>query len=186
MRERGVVLLVALIVLVAMSLAGVGLMRSVDTNTLIAGNLANKQTTLQAVDAGIEAAFDAVFARVGANTTGVLVANGYYPVLQALAADGTPAAVDWNATPFIDLAAAAGSRVQYVIERMCAPTAGGLAPITDAEIAASCITEPAEVPPCVRAPCAPWMASQKVNYRVTVRVLGPRKTVTLAQSVLAF
>jgi hypothetical protein len=35
-RERGTILFVALIVLVAMSLAGIALMRSVDTNVLIA------------------------------------------------------------------------------------------------------------------------------------------------------
>ena len=41
--QSGVVLFIALIVLVAMSLAGVALVRSVDTNLLIAGNLAFKQ-----------------------------------------------------------------------------------------------------------------------------------------------
>jgi type IV pilus assembly protein PilX len=40
-RERGAILFIALIVLVAMSLAGIALMRSVDTNVLIAGNLAS-------------------------------------------------------------------------------------------------------------------------------------------------
>lgn len=184
--QRGVVLVIALIVLVAMSLAGVGLMRSVDTNTTIAGNFANKQTTLQAVDAGIEAAYDAIFQRVVAHTTTAVAANSYYPVLQTLGPDGAPVAIDWAAAPFVDLAAVAGSRVQYVIERMCAATTGGVVPATDADIATNCITEPADVPPCVRAPCAPWTASQKLNYRVTVRVLGPRKTVSLAQSVLAF
>lgn len=186
MRERGVVLLIALIVLVAMSLAGVGLMRSVDTSTVIAGNFANKQSTVQAVDAGIEAAFEAIFARVSANSMTELAANSYYPVLQALGIDGAPAAVEWEAAPSVDLTAVAGSRAQYVIERMCALTAGGMVPATDAETAASCITEPADVPPCVRTPCTPWTASQKLNYRVTVRVVGPRKTVTLAQSVLSF
>jgi Tfp pilus assembly protein PilX len=37
--QRGVVLLVALIILVALTLAGVALIRSVDTANIIAGNL---------------------------------------------------------------------------------------------------------------------------------------------------
>jgi Tfp pilus assembly protein PilX len=43
-RQRGAILFIALIVLVAMSLAGIALMRSVDTNVLIAGNLAFRQS----------------------------------------------------------------------------------------------------------------------------------------------
>ena len=185
-RQHGLVLVIALIVLVAMTLAGIGLVRSVDSNVMIAGNFANKQTTLQAVDAGVEAAYDAVFARLTANSTGEARANAYYPVLQTLGASGAPSEVSWSAAPYVDMNSVAGSKVQYVIERMCAPTPGGTVPLTDSEILASCITEPSDLPPCVRAPCAPWTSTQKVNYRVTVRVIGPRKTISLAQSVLTF
>jgi len=55
-RVRGAVLFIALIVLVAMSLAGIAIMRSVDTATLIAGNLAFKQGTMHSSDNGIEQA----------------------------------------------------------------------------------------------------------------------------------
>jgi Tfp pilus assembly protein PilX len=40
--QQGVVLLMALIMLVALTLAGIALVRSVDTTNLIAGNLAFK------------------------------------------------------------------------------------------------------------------------------------------------
>lgn len=56
LKQRGVVLFFALIALVAMSLAAVALIRSVDTSTLIAGNLAFKQATKNSAEAGIEAA----------------------------------------------------------------------------------------------------------------------------------
>jgi Tfp pilus assembly protein PilX len=52
------VLFIALIVLVAMTLAGIAIMRSVDTATLIAGNLAFKQGTVQSSDNGVEQAFN--------------------------------------------------------------------------------------------------------------------------------
>jgi Tfp pilus assembly protein PilX len=56
-RARGAVLFIALIVLVAMTLAGIAIMRLVDTATLIAGNLAFKQGTVQSSDNGVEQAF---------------------------------------------------------------------------------------------------------------------------------
>lgn len=56
-RQRGVVLLITLIVLVAMMLAGIGMMRSIDTTTMIAGNVAFREATLHAGDSGMNAAF---------------------------------------------------------------------------------------------------------------------------------
>ena len=55
-RQRGVVLFIALIVLVAMALAGIALVRSVDTGILVAGNIAFKQGATNAGDQGLEAA----------------------------------------------------------------------------------------------------------------------------------
>lgn len=56
-RQQGVVLLIALIILVAMTLAGIGMMRSVDTGSVIAGNLAFQQATMHANDAGTNRGF---------------------------------------------------------------------------------------------------------------------------------
>ena len=64
-RQKGVVLFISLIVLVAMTLAGIGLMRSVDTSTIITGNLAFKQSTLQAADQGVEQAYQWLFPNGG-------------------------------------------------------------------------------------------------------------------------
>lgn len=52
-RQRGVVLIIALIALVSMSLAGVALVRSVDTSNVIAGNLAFKQSATSSGDSGL-------------------------------------------------------------------------------------------------------------------------------------
>jgi Tfp pilus assembly protein PilX len=61
-KQHGVVLLIALIVLVAMTMAGIGMMRSVDTGSLIAGNMAFRQAAANANDAGISAGFNALVA----------------------------------------------------------------------------------------------------------------------------
>jgi type IV pilus assembly protein PilX len=55
-KQRGVVLFFTLIALVVMSLAAVALIRSVDTSTMIAGNLAFRQSGASSTDTGMEAA----------------------------------------------------------------------------------------------------------------------------------
>jgi Tfp pilus assembly protein PilX len=57
-KQRGVVLFFALISLLAIMLAAVALIRSVDTSTMIAGNLAFKQAATTSGDAGTEAAIN--------------------------------------------------------------------------------------------------------------------------------
>lgn len=55
-RQRGLVLVLALIVLAAMSLAAIGLMRGVLGSNRVAGNLAYQQAAVQAADVGLETA----------------------------------------------------------------------------------------------------------------------------------
>src|SRR5512145_2663075 len=87
-RARGAVLFIALIVLVAMSLAGIAIMRSVDTATLIAGNLAFKQGTIQSSDNGIEVAYQWLITNRAALASTNL-ASGYYSARPA-------GALNWN------------------------------------------------------------------------------------------
>ncbi len=66
-RQRGVVLFFTLIALLAMSLAAVALIRSVDTSTLIAGNMAFKQSATTSGDSGVESAITWLAATQAAN-----------------------------------------------------------------------------------------------------------------------
>ena len=54
-RQRGTILIIALIVLVAMTLAGIATMRSVDTATITAGNIGLRQASVNAADQGLQA-----------------------------------------------------------------------------------------------------------------------------------
>lgn len=77
--QRGVVLLIALIMLVAMTLAGIGMMRSVDTGSMIAGNLAFRHATSQASDAGLSTGFNVLMSAANSansNDKNVLNFNG--------------------------------------------------------------------------------------------------------------
>jgi Tfp pilus assembly protein PilX len=93
--QRGVVLLIALIMLVAMTLAGIGMMRSVDTGSVIAGNLAFKQATLNASDAGTSAGLNALVAVANSNNIldkAILNSNGNNTMPCATFAPGATAA----------------------------------------------------------------------------------------------
>lgn len=111
-RQRGVVLILTLIVLVAMTLAAIALVRSVDTGNVVAGNMAFKQGATQTGDAGTEASI--AFLRTG-GVGGIAIAgapasykdhpisnnDGYYATAQDLDMTGNShdpkrGLVDWD------------------------------------------------------------------------------------------
>lgn len=133
--QRGVVLIVALIVLVAMSLGAIVLMRSVDTGSLIARNLAFRQSSALGGDVGFENARTVLLALpdLTANST----AAGYYasvPDAASLDLTGnrltdTTKWVSWPDTPGSGPApyclaedTATGNTVCYIIHRLCDST----------------------------------------------------------------
>jgi len=113
-RARGAVLFIALIVLVAMTLAGIAIMRSVDTATLIAGNLAFKQGTVQSADNGIEQGYQWLLANRPALSLDN-AAQGYN--------SGYSTPVWTNAASWVNSVTvgtdAAGNTISYQIHRMC-------------------------------------------------------------------
>lgn len=77
--QRGVSLIFALITMVALSLAAVALIRSVDSNTLVLGNLGFKQDTLQAADYTSRIAIDWLSANIAdSRLHNDWAAMGYY------------------------------------------------------------------------------------------------------------
>ncbi len=117
--QHGVVLVISLIVLVAMTLAGVGMMRSVDTNVLIAGNLAFRSAAMSAADAGIESARGWLSAQTG----GALVNDslpGYFANWQD---QFNPGAFDWATNAALVGTDSNGNEIRYIVHRMCAESA---------------------------------------------------------------
>ena len=199
-QQRGVVLLVALIVLVAMTLAGVALIRSVDTANVIAGNLAFRQSATSAGERSTEialvgflgpAALDVVNNPlwVDQKTTQGYVAQRADPL------PGQSWEQFWNTIPANEkrLAAPSGAtcpssaaadlacnRVEYVIHRLCD---GPGKPNT----AVSCTQPPPSASggsSAVAGGIGPPQAKQ-VYYRITTRVQGPRNTVSYVQTIVA-
>ena len=177
--KQGVVLFFSLIALVAMSLAAVALIRSVDTNNMIAGNLGFKQSTMYSSDTGIIAAMDWVSANqtlLNANST----TNGYYASYSPSTA--VKAFVDANGVDLDANGAAAGTEdsqgnaIRYVIHRMCDAAGSPSAvhclkgPLSDVK------NDKGEKDPNIIDPQATIM------YRVTARVVGPKNTVSYLQT----
>lgn len=180
-KQRGVSLIIALIALLAMTIAGLALMRSVDTANVVAGNLAFRQATLHASDVGVETAITdlgtIVTTSIDANypsgcATG---ACNYYPTRQATNAAGVPTVVNWTTVPTTTVDGSYA--VQYVIDRLC----DGPVPVTD--ITAKCMGTSEATVGSKKAGAVSFTSSTQVYYRLTVRVVGPRNTVSIVQTL---
>jgi hypothetical protein len=134
-----VALFVALIGMVILMLAGIAIVRTVDSATGIAGNLAFRQASIAPVNEAIEQAVDALFKSKTITTlTAADAPHGYFPFLQAgEKANAVPAALSGSYTTMAANWAAAGLpkyvdplsslEVRWMIERVCNPDvmAGG-------------------------------------------------------------
>lgn len=184
-KQRGVVLFITLIVLVAMTLAGIAMVRSVSTTNIIAGNLAFQQGATHAGDTGIESAI----AWLELNNTGTTLhnsdtGNGYIAARQDPAA-GQSWDNFWSAQLSGQAKAlaqdAAGNTATFIIHRLCltvgAPTAVGV----------NCATSPTATTTggSKGAGAIQLQYSGQVYYRITARVAGPRNTVSYVQAVVS-
>ena len=198
--HRGVVLFIALIVMVAMSLAAIALMRSVDTTSAVIGNLAFRQASILPANYGIEDAAAGLFLDVNvanvARIADVRVdtpAQNYYATHSQVAGwddqYGVPKPLQTKAAAAAltrSQADGAGNTVTYVTERMCNPNA----PVIPADKSAAnswCDMMPPKqsTGTTINDPMVALISAQPF-YRVTVRVDGPpgTNTVSFAQAML--
>ena len=203
-RQQGVVLFIALIVMVAMSLAAIALMRSVDTTSAVIGNLAFRQASILPANFGIEDAAAGLFndanpanlARIPDVRVDTPAQNYYATHSQAAGWDdqyGVPQPLQTKAAAAAltrSQADGAGNTVTYVIERMCYltdPSGTPLPAIPPDKSAANtwCDMMPPKQSPgtTINDPMAALLSAQPF-YRVTVRVDGPQNTVSFAQAML--
>ena len=191
--QSGVVLIISLIVLVAMMMAAIALVRMVDTNNLIAGNMAFQQAATRSGDQGLETAFTWLQAR----TSGVALessdATGGYRADGATLGPNltTTSPQTWDAYWSASLAAraigtaqadAAGNKVYYVIDRLCRSTGSRS---NGADCVASPSANPNNAGSGQTAGVKPPDPPSVVYYRITVRIEGPRNTVSYVQSIVS-
>lgn len=187
--QRGVVLLIALIVLVAMTLGGIALVRSVDLTNIIAGNLAFKQAATHSGDAGIEQAI----VWLETNKNGTLLnsdqpsegysANGNNSLRSPSAGQSWDAY--WSSLPTNRIKTlntdASGNTVSYIIDRMCS-LAGD--PATGAQCSSSVVVSSPggmEEEGGAKSISPP----SGIYYRITSRIVGPKNTVSYVQAMVS-
>jgi Tfp pilus assembly protein PilX len=178
-RQRGVVLLIALIVLVAMSLAGVALIRSADTTVVVAGNLAFSQSSVQAADRGIAAA--AAWLEIKNSGPDLAITdelNGYFSSPPSPEPDWHDMASWTGASVAVGTPDASGNTVRYVVHRMCTT------PDTswNGNLCARFPTKSSREGGSQDTNAPPYEGPPMLFYRITTRVDGPRNTVSVIQS----
>lgn len=201
-RQQGVVLIITLIALVAMTLAAIALVRSVDTGNVVAGNMAFKQGAVQSGDIGTEAAIAWLTGVAGvAASYNDDAANGYYATSQEnLDATGGSndlgrALVDWDSNNCNSIAAAAciqpspviaanaaGYEVRYVIHRLCPAT--GLP--SNCASTASTVAGTSSGAKDYTSKGGLSGEAEVEYYRITTRVKGPRNTISYVETIIHF
>lgn len=192
--QRGVVLFIALIVLVAMSLAGVALIRSVDTGSVIAGNLAFRQSAMHVGDNGIEAARTWLLGTASSvlynDTPGITGGGGYYASwaenLDLLGTKTVSTTDDYNWSTAVNVttpAPPAGFTVSYVIHRLCKQTGDPLS-VTCVKLTGAASSAAAGTRGAAAFGSMAIAVPQSATYRVTVRVVGPRNATSYVQAII--
>lgn len=207
--SRGVSLLFALLALVALSLAAMGLVRTVGNTSLVVGNLGFKMDSTGSSDRGGEAAI----AWIVANAAGTMldddvIASGYYATskdsLDPTGRNTTMnprALVDWGNdncatasgafTACLDPTAATvigNNNVQWIITRLCATTGSkDLVSNSCAATLTSGVADDANSSGLdYTAPGGLVSGTTVPYYRVVVRTVGARNTVSYTETIVHF
>lgn len=187
-RESGVVLFIALIVLVAMTLAGLAMFRSVGTGVIIAGNLTFKQGATVSADLGIEAGRAWLIGQT-AGALQVDIAPFYYSSWQAMPATVPPTLFDpmtytWDdTTSTLVTTDPLGYEIRYVVHRMCDTfNASVNAP------GQNCVTVMAASGGSTKEHGyygnVPLASTFQAYYRITARAMGPKNAISYVQSIM--
>jgi Tfp pilus assembly protein PilX len=194
-RQQGVVLMIALIVLVAMTLAGIGIIRSTDTGAMVAGNIGFRQSAVSSGDAGIEAARTWLVANATTLNTDQPTA-GYYATRQdsvdltgnrtASTTDG----VNWDGTDTAQTVAAhtagtidgSGNLVYYIIHRLCSVQGNINDPTQSCTVSTQTGMGSTQDAPSYSSYAL--KEKSQAYYRITARVNGPKNTVSYVQAVI--
>ena len=185
-RQRGVVLFISLIILVSMSLAGIALIRAIDVNVLLAGNLAFRQGATMAAEVGLESARQKVQTYALDPAWYNDVSNeGYYATWQT--GFDPRGWAGWNqasGSGIITLATdAAGYTTSYVIHRMC-NAAGNPTGSIGCVKAGTSGTAASSFGAVSYSTYALQLQGQNPIYRITARISGPKSTTSYVQVVI--
>ena len=171
-RERGVTMVIVLVVVGVVLVANLALMRSMGTVNRVASNKAFKQAATQAAEVGLRAAENYVGALTTSDTA---VANRYASVMLATDTNELPTTVNWANVETTDVG---NYDVKWMVDRMCDRT-----PVTDP--ITQCLGFQTTQQGSKKAGAPAYSGSTSVYYRITVQVTGPRNIEAYVQSAVA-
>lgn len=206
-RQKGISLFLALIALVVLSLGAISLFRSVDTGSLVSGNITFKQSAIGTSDRTIESAITWLQAsNTGSTLFNNNAAQGYYATsLDALDPTGkkttitTRALVDWNFDGCANAGAHSacltplasntvnGYATSYIISRMCRTE--GDPNLTTNTCAKAIPAGGSQSPKRGELKYGDDTRFTSVNgpyYRILVRTAGPKDTVSYTEAYVYF
>lgn len=171
--QRGVTMLVVLILLSVMLLGGLALARMSGVGTQVAGNVSFKERALQASEVGINTAYATVSASSFPESPSQ--PGWYFSTARTLDANGLPQGADLNQGRLITVGA---YEVRYVVERMCS-----VENVTDT--LQQCLVRQMDMEPeCKGTNCPEIDQPGGKQYRITTQVTGPKGTRTVVQSLV--
>ena len=187
-RQKGVTLMITLIMLVVMTLSAIALIRSTDTSNLIAGNVAFQQGATNSAQQGIQQGLSDLASLN--NTAALIQGDPNEPWYSPVSCNPTQHPIEWwawwNSHTCTSISGATTSfnpnnagtdasfnTVFYVIERLCSQKLDTRDPNNLCQVKA---VEDTANPPF-------WNAAQL--YRITAFVSGPRGTQSLVQAIVS-
>jgi type IV pilus assembly protein PilX len=184
-RQRGVVLIFALLVLVILAIGSVAVLRSVNNSLSSAGNLAFHRDLVNQAEvavANVMQAFKTNAAPLNGVTTASVPAANYSAQSLVNNAQGVPTALLDDAV-FAAVGTAANDivgatpdvQIRYVIDRLCDAAGGASSPHC---VQSSALPTGGSTPNAASALLPP----SATVYRVSVRVSGPRQTQAFLQT----
>jgi len=211
-RTRGVSLVFALIGLAVLSLAAIALVRSVDTGTLVLGNLGFKQDATRTTDQGAEQALTWLTTVPRTTLENNVAGRGYWATSFDMvdptgsnAHDAARWVIDWDGDncaahsvkagcvgPVVQGADVNGSRTQFAIFRMCpavgAPNAAGndCARPTAYERPDDVTRGEFNYRKYERLNIRGGGGSETVYYRIIVRTVGARDAVSFSETIVTY
>ena len=172
--QRGMTMLMVLILMTVMLLGALGLARVMESGTLVSGNVAAKEASLHASEVGWNTAYVQIKALANDNSN---TGGWYWATMQPTdAITGLPTSIDFDSTPTV--AGGVGRyTVTYAVERMCTIAVVSV----DAR---ECLIKQADVMEGRNSDAPDFQPNSARQFRITVRVTDARGTQTWTQSLV--
>jgi type IV pilus assembly protein PilX len=168
--QRGVTMLVVLVLMSVMLLGAMSLARLTEISTMAAGNSSFRDVGLQASEVGLNNGFAQLTALADPESD---TGNWYFATMQVLDVNGLPQ-IDWTVVPATQVGA---YDVRTVAERLCSA-----APVSDP--LQQCLVRQVQPNRTYQANDPSVDPPNAVQYRVTVRVVGPKGSQSWVQSLM--